>query len=96
MHVVGDLRVDLDAHQAYVGDEPVALTRKEFHILAILIASPNVTIRRERLLAEVWHTSWRGTSRTLDVHVATLRSKIKPGAHIQTVRGVGYRITPEA
>jgi DNA-binding response OmpR family regulator len=42
----------------------------------------------------VWHTSWRGTSRTLDVHMTTLRSKIGDGAHIQTIRGVGYRLVP--
>jgi DNA-binding response OmpR family regulator len=93
-YTVGRLRVDLDRHHAYIGDEPVPLTRKEFQLLAILVAQPEVAVRRERLLAEVWHTSWRGTSRTLDVHMATLRSKIGAGAQIQTIRGVGYRILP--
>ena len=89
---LGRLRVDLDQHSAYLDANPIVLTRKEFQLLALLIAEPGVTIRRERLLSEVWHTSWRGTSRTLDVHMATLRAKIGDGAQIQTIRGVGYRI----
>lgn len=89
---VGRLRVDLDRHQAYVDGQPITLTRKEFQLLAILAAEPEVAVKRERLLREVWHTSWRGVSRTLDVHMATLRQKIGDGAQIQTIRGVGYRI----
>jgi DNA-binding response OmpR family regulator len=89
---VGRLRVDLDRHLAYVDGQPVNLTRKEFQLLAILAAEPEVAVKRERLLREVWHTSWRGVSRTLDVHMATLRQKIGAGAEIQTIRGVGYRI----
>jgi DNA-binding response OmpR family regulator len=89
---VGRLRVDLDRHLAYVDGNPITLTRKEFQLLAILAAEPEVAVRRERLLREVWHTSWRGVSRTLDVHMATLRQKIGDGARIQTIRGVGYRI----
>ena len=49
---------------------------------------------RDRLLTEVWHTSWPGTSRTLDVHMATLRAKVGAAARIETIRGVGYRIVP--
>jgi DNA-binding response OmpR family regulator len=89
---VGRLRVDFDRHQAYVDDQPITLTRKEFQLLTILASEPEITVRRERMLAEVWHTSWRGTSRTLDVHMATLRSKVGDAAQIETVRGVGYRI----
>jgi DNA-binding response OmpR family regulator len=89
---VGRLRVDLDRHLAYLDGDPITLTRKEFQLLAILAAEPEVAVRRERLLREVWHTSWRGVSRTLDVHMATLRQKIGNGAQIQTIRGVGYRI----
>ena len=91
-HTVGRLRVDLDRHHAYVDGEPIILTRKEFQLLAILVAQPEVAVRRERLLSEVWHTTWRGVSRTLDVHMATLRAKIGDSAQIQTIRGVGYRI----
>jgi DNA-binding response OmpR family regulator len=90
---VGRLRVDLDRLCAYVDGEPVALTRKEFHLLALLTEQPEVAVRRERLFSEVWRTTWPGTSRTLDVHMATLRAKIGDGARIQTIRGTGYRIT---
>jgi DNA-binding response OmpR family regulator len=72
----------------------VTLARKEFQVLAMLAAQPEVAVRRERLMQEVWHTSWRGVSRTLDVHMTTLRSKLGDGVHIQTVRGVGYRLVP--
>jgi DNA-binding response OmpR family regulator len=92
VHTIGRLQVDLDRHTAWVGDAEILLTRKEFQILALLVAQPEVAVKRERLLAEVWHTSWRGTSRTLDVHMATLRSKLGDGVQIQTVRGVGYRL----
>jgi DNA-binding response OmpR family regulator len=91
---VGELCVDLDRHEARVSGEPVTLTRKEFHLLTLLVTEPGAAVRRERLLTEVWQTSWRGTSRTLDVHMATLRGKIGESAQIETIRGVGYRIVP--
>lgn len=94
VRTVGRLRIDLDRHLAYVDNNPLTLTRKEFQLVAILAAEPEVAVRRERLLREVWHTSWRGVSRTLDVHMATLRQKIGDSAEIQTIRGVGYRIVP--
>jgi DNA-binding response OmpR family regulator len=89
---VGRLRVDLDGRNAYIDAEQIALTRKEFELLAVLTEQPGTTVRRERLFTEVWHTQWPGTSRTLDVHMATLRAKTLAGAQIQTVRGVGYRL----
>jgi DNA-binding response OmpR family regulator len=94
LHRVGRLRVDLDRHEVCVGDRPVILTRKEFHLLTLLVTEPGTAVRRGRLLTEVWHMSWQGTSRTLDVHIATLRGKIGEGAQIETIRGVGYRIVP--
>ncbi len=94
VHRVGRLTIDLDRYVAYVDGRPVTLAKKEFQVLAMLAAQPEVAVRRDRLMQEVWHTSWRGTSRTLDVHMTTLRSKIGDGAHIQTIRGVGYRLVP--
>jgi len=91
---VGRLRLDLDRHEASVDSEPIALTRKEFELVLLLMSTPERPISRERMLAEVWHTTWRGTSRTLDVHIATLRAKIGAAAEIQTIRGVGYQILP--
>jgi len=92
VRVIGRLRVDLDQHTAYVDNDPLVLTRKEFQVLAILAAAPGTLVRRDRLIAEVWHTSWLGSSRTVDVHVATLRSKIGGAAQLRTVRGVGFRL----
>lgn len=91
---VGRLSIDLDQHQAYVGARPVTLTRKEFQLLAVLAAEPGQVVRRDRLITDVWQTSWPGTSRTLDVHIATLRSKLLGGAQVENVRGVGYRLVP--
>jgi DNA-binding response OmpR family regulator len=90
---IGDITIDLDHHYALHRGEQVGLTPKEFELFALLATAPGVVHRRERLFLEVWNTSWRGTSRTLDVHMATLRSKVPPCAHIETVRGVGYRLT---
>jgi DNA-binding response OmpR family regulator len=89
---VGRLRVDLDRHTGYVDTEPIPLTRKEFELLSVLMEQPEQAVRRERLLNEVWQTTWRSTSRTLDVHMATLRAKLGSAVEIQTIRGVGYRI----
>jgi DNA-binding response OmpR family regulator len=60
------------------------------------MSTPEHRVSRERLLSEVWHTTWRGTSRTLDVHIATLRAKVGSAAEIQTIRGVGYQIVPRS
>jgi DNA-binding response OmpR family regulator len=93
---VGRLLIDLDRHLTYVDDEPVMLTRKEFELLTLLAARPGIAVRREQLLADVWQTTWRGASRTLDVHMASLRAKIGAAATIETIRGVGYRIVAPA
>lgn len=89
---LGPLSVDLSSRQVTVADRPVALTRKEFDLLALLAQRPGVVFRREQIISEVWRTSWEGTGRTLEVHVASLRSKLHLPALIETVRGVGYRL----
>jgi DNA-binding response OmpR family regulator len=94
VRVLGRLHVDLDAHVATVNDTPVPLTRKEFHLLSLLVAEPGVVVSRERLIAEVWLASGPGVSRSLDVHMARLRTKLGDAVRLETVRGVGYRITP--
>lgn len=96
IRTIGQIHVDLDQHQVFLGTAPVALTRKEFQLLAVLAAEPGRVVSRDRLTTEVWHTSWSGTSRTLDVHMATLRAKLRGAALIENVRGVGYRlVVPE-
>jgi len=95
--VVADVRVDLARHDVSVAGQPVALTRKEFQILALLAAARGTVVTRGRIVAEVWGRSWAGANRTLDVHVATLRTKLGRPELVATVRGVGYRIeVPEA
>lgn len=90
--VVDDVRIDLQRHEVTVRDDPVALTRKEFQVLALLATARGAVCTRSRIIAEVWGRSWPGANRTLDVHVATLRTKLGRPGLIQTVRGVGYRL----
>ncbi|WP_434448261.1 response regulator transcription factor [Lentzea sp. E54] len=88
----GDVRVDLGRHEVTVAGESVALSRKEFQVLALVMAAGGAVCTRERILAEVWGRTWSGANRTLDVHVATLRTKLGRPALLETVRGVGYRL----
>ncbi|MEU6107983.1 response regulator transcription factor [Streptomyces albidoflavus] len=90
--VIGAVQVELPTRRVTVDGEVVALTRKEFDLLALLVQRPGVVFRREQIISEVWRTSWEGTGRTLEVHVASLRSKLRRPALIETVRGVGYRL----
>ena len=89
---VADVRVDPARHEVAVAGRPVALTRKEFQILALLAAARGTVVTRGRIVAEVWGRSWPGANRTLDVHVATLRTKLGRPELVATVRGVGYRL----
>ncbi|HEU5028569.1 MAG TPA: response regulator transcription factor [Spirillospora sp.] len=92
----GGLRVDTARRQVTAADgSPVALTRKEFELLAALARQPGLVVTRERLLIEVWNSVWPGARRTLDVHIATLRAKLGDPALIRTVHGVGYRLAVE-
>lgn len=93
---VGEVRIDLGARQAYVAGQPVTLARKEFDLLSVLVQSNGDLVTREALMEAIWETSWVGASRTLDVHVANLRSKLGRPQLIETVRGVGYRIAGDA
>jgi two-component system, OmpR family, KDP operon response regulator KdpE len=89
---VGALTIDFAARTVAVDGAAVALTRKEFDLLAALARAPGATVDRQRLLLEVWHSDLPALSRTLDVHVATLRAKLGRPDLLQTVRGVGYRL----
>ncbi|MFE1782769.1 response regulator transcription factor [Streptomyces sp. NPDC059506] len=94
--VLGPVTLEQAGRRVEVNGVGVALTRKEFDLLALLAKRPGVVFRREQIISEVWQTSWEGTGRTLEVHVASLRSKLKLPALIETVRGVGYRLVPPA
>jgi two-component system response regulator RegX3 len=89
---VGALVVDVRARRALVGERELDLTPKEFDLLASLARDPGAAISRRRLLEEVWETSWYGSAKTIDVHVAALRRKLEDPGWIETVRGVGFRL----
>ncbi|WP_369249627.1 response regulator transcription factor [Streptomyces sp. R41] len=93
---LGPVHIELPNRQVTVDGLVVQLTRKEFDLLALLAQRPGVVFRREQIISEVWRTSWEGTGRTLEVHVASLRSKLRMPALIETVRGVGYRLVAPA
>ena len=88
---LGELVVDLRRREARVGSEVVALTTREFDLLAFLANNLGLALSRQQLLDGVWGTDWYGDERTVDVHVAQLRKKLGPGLPLATVWGVGYR-----
>jgi two-component system, OmpR family, response regulator RegX3 len=88
----GELEVDLRARRATLAGRELELTQKEFDLLAALARDPGAVLSRRRLLEEVWDTSWYGSSKTIDVHVAALRRKLGDPSWIETVRGVGFRL----
>jgi DNA-binding response OmpR family regulator len=88
----GPLVVDRRTRQVWVGDVPVALTPKEFELLALLTEDPGAVYSRQQILNRVWDDHYQGPTKTLDVHVATLRRKLGDPAWIQTLRGVGFRL----
>ncbi len=90
--IVGPLAIDVRAHRATLNGRELALTAKEFALLAILARDAGAVVGRERILAEVWNKTWYGSSKTIDVHVASLRRKLGDPAWIETVRGVGLRL----
>ncbi|MGP3971222.1 response regulator transcription factor [Streptomyces sp. 6N223] len=89
---LGPVVVELHTRRVSVDGERVALTRKEFDLLALLGRRPGVVFRREQIISDVWQTSWEGTGRTLEVHIASLRAKLRRPELVETVRGVGYRL----
>ncbi|MDY5612879.1 response regulator transcription factor [Dysosmobacter sp.] len=93
----GQLTVDPGSHTVLVGDREVALTQKEFEVLYLLLKNKGQVLSRERLIEDVWGYAFTGESRTVDVHVRTLRQKLgEAGACIETVRGYGYKIGRES
>lgn len=88
----GDLRLDHDAREARLEGEPLALSRKEFELLSMLVQAEGGAVTREALMEGIWDTRWVGASRTLDVHVSSLRAKLGRPGLVVTVRGVGYRM----
>jgi DNA-binding response OmpR family regulator len=93
---VQDIRIDLAARRAWLGERELELTRKEFDLLARLARDAGHVVTRESLMSDVWDLNWFGSTKTLDVHVAWLRRKLGDDpaepTYIHTVRGVGFRL----
>ena len=89
----GGLVVDLDAHTVTGGGARVALTYKEFELLRLFLSHPGMAFTRDQLFQEIWGMDYCGETRTVDMHIRTLRQKLGPyGRRIETVRNVGYRM----
>lgn len=92
---VGDIRVDVERHQAFKNEVPLEMKPREFDLLAFLMRNRGRAFTREQLLSQIWGYDFVGDTRTVDVHVRWLRKKIEdePGSprRLMTVRGTGYR-----
>lgn len=88
-----NIRLDLKKRLVYVNNEEKNLTFKEFELLNMLLAAKGAVVTRDSIISKIWGTNFEGESRTLDVHIRTLRQKLgQAGAYIDTVRNVGYKI----
>lgn len=89
---VEDLSVDLDARAVWAGGRVVELTAKEFDVLAVLARHRGVAVSRQQIMDEVWGDAYLAVSRSLDVHMTTLRAKLDRPVMLTTIRGFGYRL----
>ncbi len=89
---VNDLRIEVGPREVYVGDTEVALTPKEFDLLAALVQARGLALSRQQLLERVWGYTFLGDSRTIDVHVRQVRRKLGDACPIETVWGTGYKV----
>jgi DNA-binding response OmpR family regulator len=89
---VGSLVIDTKTRTVLVNGGAVALTPKEFDLLAYLAREPGTAFRRADILRDVWQTTWYGTTKTLDAHVASIRKKLGDPQWIESVRGVGFTV----
>ena len=93
---LGNIVLDREKHSVTVGKEPVELTYKEYELLKLLMTNAGIVTTRELILDRVWGIDFEGESRTLDMHIKTLRQKLKEeGSLIKTVRNVGYIMNGE-
>ena len=96
LFTAGSLAVDVTRRTVTVDGEPVILTYKEFELLCYLLENRGVVLSRDQILTKIWDYNYSGETRTVDVHIRTLRQKLgDAGALIETVRGVGYRLAQD-
>jgi len=89
----GEIRMDLKGRHVYVKEEEILLTYKEYELLLLLMKNKGIVMQRDRILQEVWDYDYEGESRTLDMHIVSLRQKLGiEGTRIKTIRNVGYVI----
>ena len=94
---VGGLEVSPSCHLVKVNGQDIALTLKEFELLCLLLENRGIVLSRDKILDKVWGDTMGRESRTVDVHIRTLRQKLGPcGERIETVRGIGYKFQGEA
>jgi DNA-binding response OmpR family regulator len=89
---VDGLELDVPARRAILEGRELALTQREFDLLALLLSEPGTVFNRDRIFEMVWGTRWFGSPKTIDVHVAALRKKLRDPGWIENVRGVGFRL----
>lgn len=90
---LGEITLNDTEHTVHVGGESVCLTYKEFEILKVLMTNAGIVFSRDQLLSRIWGVDYLGASRTVDMHIKTLRQKLgSAGSYIETVIGVGYKI----
>lgn len=88
-----DLVIDTQRHVVLLQDQKLTLTLKEFELLKLLLENQGIVLTREQLLEQIWGYDYYGETRTVDVHIRTLRSKLEHASdYIETIRGVGYRL----
>lgn len=91
--VIGDITLDSERREVHVGGELCELTFKEFELLKLLMVNAGIVLHRDTIMSDVWGTDYEGESRTLDMHIKTLRQKLgEVGNMIKTVRNVGYKM----
>lgn len=96
VYEAGPLTLSVKKHEVRVNGELITLTLKEFELLCFLFEHRGAVLNRDQILSEIWGYEFDGENRTVDVHIRTLRQKLKSGAAIiETVRGVGYKISEQ-
>ena len=91
--MLGNTMIDLKKHKCLLNDEEINLTKKEFDILSMLVAKPNEVVSRENIIKSIWGEDFVGETRTVDMHVKSIRKKLKEdGKLIETIYGIGYMV----
>jgi DNA-binding response OmpR family regulator len=95
--IAGDVEIDVGARRVFVSSQEIALRPKEFDLLSLLASEAGRAVSRDRIMAEVWEVASSASTKTLDMHVSSLRRKLMEGGsttRITTIRGAGYRLDP--